>query len=65
MIGDVGQNRFEEVDIETEDSLRKANFGWDRYEGFKGRTPATRRTGQRRASTTSPSSSTTTRTARP
>ncbi len=35
MIGDVGQNRFEEVDIETEDSLRKANFGWDRYEGFK------------------------------
>ncbi len=35
MIGDVGQNRFEEVDIETEDSLRKANFGWDRFEGFK------------------------------
>ncbi len=35
MIGDVGQNRFEEVDIESEDSLRKANFGWDRYEGFK------------------------------
>ena len=35
MIGDVGQNRFEEIDIETEESLRKANFGWDRYEGFK------------------------------
>ena len=35
MIGDVGQNRFEEVDIETSDTLRKANFGWDRYEGFK------------------------------
>ena len=35
MIGDVGQNRFEEVDIETENSLRRANFGWDRYEGFK------------------------------
>ena len=35
MIGDVGQNRFEEVDIESEDSLRKANFGWDRFEGFK------------------------------
>jgi glucose/arabinose dehydrogenase len=35
MIGDVGQNRFEEVDIETEDSLRKANFGWDKWEGFK------------------------------
>ena len=35
MIGDVGQNRFEEVDIETETSLRKANFGWDRFEGFK------------------------------
>ncbi|MDQ2676370.1 MAG: PQQ-dependent sugar dehydrogenase, partial [Actinomycetota bacterium] len=35
MIGDVGQNRFEEVDIETADSLRKANFGWDRWEGFR------------------------------
>jgi glucose/arabinose dehydrogenase len=35
MIGDVGQDRFEEIDIETEGSLRKANFGWDRWEGFK------------------------------
>ncbi len=34
-IGDVGQNRFEEVNIESTGSLRKANFGWDRYEGFK------------------------------
>jgi glucose/arabinose dehydrogenase len=34
-IGDVGQDRFEEVDIETQDSIRKANFGWDRWEGFK------------------------------
>ena len=35
MIGDVGQNRFEEIDIEAPNSLRKANFGWDRFEGFK------------------------------
>jgi glucose/arabinose dehydrogenase len=35
MIGDVGQNRFEEVDIESENSIVKANFGWDRFEGFR------------------------------
>ena len=35
MIGDVGQNRFEEIDIESESSLRNANFGWDRYEAFE------------------------------
>lgn len=34
MIGDVGQDRFEEVSIESKRSLRGANFGWDRYEGF-------------------------------
>ena len=34
-IGDVGQDRFEEIDYETSKSLRKANFGWDRYEGFR------------------------------
>ena len=32
-IGDVGQLRFEEVDIENAQSLRGANFGWDHYEG--------------------------------
>jgi glucose/arabinose dehydrogenase len=35
MIGDVGQDRFEEVNIESPQSIRKANFGWDRWEGFK------------------------------
>lgn len=35
MIGDVGQGAFEEIDIESEETLRKANFGWDRWEGFK------------------------------
>lgn len=33
LIGDVGQNAFEEVDYETLDSLRRANFGWRRFEG--------------------------------
>ncbi len=33
LIGDVGQNRFEEVDYERPTGLRAANFGWDRYEG--------------------------------
>ena len=32
-IGDVGQNAFEEVDIEGVGSLRAANFGWDHFEG--------------------------------
>ena len=32
-IGDVGQGSWEEVDIETKESLRKANFGWDHFEG--------------------------------
>ena len=32
-IGDVGQQRWEEVDYETRRSLRGANFGWDRFEG--------------------------------
>ncbi len=35
LIGDVGQDRFEEIDYETPRALRNANFGWDRYEGFK------------------------------
>ena len=34
-IGDVGQERFEEVDYETPQSLRNANFGWDRWEGLR------------------------------
>jgi len=34
-IGDVGQDRFEEVDYEGPKTLRGANFGWDRWEGFK------------------------------
>lgn len=32
-IGDVGQDRTEEVDYETPTGLRNANFGWDRFEG--------------------------------
>ena len=34
LIGDVGEQSFEEVDYETAKSLRKANFGWDRFEGL-------------------------------
>jgi glucose/arabinose dehydrogenase len=34
MIGDVGQSSFEEISIEAPSTLRGANFGWDRYEGF-------------------------------
>jgi glucose/arabinose dehydrogenase len=33
-IGDVGQERFEEVDYETIRGARGANFGWDEWEGF-------------------------------
>jgi hypothetical protein len=33
-IGDVGQNRFEEVDYTTVAAARGANFGWDAFEGF-------------------------------
>jgi glucose/arabinose dehydrogenase len=33
VIGDVGQDRFEEIDYETHHSLRGANFGWNRFEG--------------------------------
>jgi glucose/arabinose dehydrogenase len=33
-IGDVGQDRREEIDYETPQSLRGANFGWDAFEGF-------------------------------
>jgi glucose/arabinose dehydrogenase len=32
-VGDVGQDRWEEVDIEGHDALRGANFGWDHFEG--------------------------------
>src|SRR3954447_5077044 len=32
-IGDVGQQRFEEVDYATHHALRGANFGWNRFEG--------------------------------
>jgi glucose/arabinose dehydrogenase len=32
-IGDVGQDRYEEVDHVTLAAARKANFGWSRYEG--------------------------------
>ena len=34
LIGDVGQDRREEIDYETPKSLRGANFGWDAFEGF-------------------------------
>ncbi len=33
-IGDVGQQRFEEVDLERLSVARGANFGWSAYEGF-------------------------------
>jgi hypothetical protein len=33
-IGDVGQNRFEEIDYTTVGRARGANFGWDAFEGF-------------------------------
>jgi glucose/arabinose dehydrogenase len=33
-IGDVGQNRFEEVDYTTVAGAAGANFGWDALEGF-------------------------------
>jgi glucose/arabinose dehydrogenase len=35
IIGDVGQDRREEIDYETAKSLRGANFGWDAFEGFR------------------------------
>jgi glucose/arabinose dehydrogenase len=33
-IGDVGQNRFEELDYLTVGKASGANFGWDAFEGF-------------------------------
>jgi glucose/arabinose dehydrogenase len=33
-LGDVGQNRFEEVDYTTIAAASGANFGWDAFEGF-------------------------------
>jgi glucose/arabinose dehydrogenase len=33
-IGDVGQNRFEELDYATVSASAGANFGWDAFEGF-------------------------------
>ncbi|MGH9021740.1 MAG: PQQ-dependent sugar dehydrogenase [Acidimicrobiia bacterium] len=41
--GDVGQNRYEEVDFVTSPSASGANYGWDRLEGlhpFEGEPPA-------------------------
>ena len=34
-IGDVGQERREEVDAEGPKGLRNANFGWDKFEGTR------------------------------
>lgn len=34
LIGDVGQNRFEEIDYETLPDANGANFGWDAWEGL-------------------------------
>jgi glucose/arabinose dehydrogenase len=34
VIGDVGQNRIEEVDYTTVAAAAGANFGWDAFEGF-------------------------------
>jgi glucose/arabinose dehydrogenase len=33
-IGDVGQSRFEEIDLVARGAGRGANFGWSAYEGF-------------------------------
>jgi glucose/arabinose dehydrogenase len=33
-IGDVGQNRFEELDYTTVGAAKGADFGWDAFEGF-------------------------------
>jgi glucose/arabinose dehydrogenase len=33
-IGDVGQNRYEELDYTTVAAANGANFGWDAFEGF-------------------------------
>lgn len=33
-IGDVGQDRFEELDYVTVNRAKGANFGWDAFEGF-------------------------------
>jgi len=33
VIGDVGQDRREEIDYDTVDGARGANFGWDAFEG--------------------------------
>ncbi len=35
VIGDVGQNQFEEIDYTTVAAARGANFGWDAIEGFQ------------------------------
>ena len=34
VIGDVGQNKFEEIDYETLGNANGANFGWNDFEGF-------------------------------
>jgi glucose/arabinose dehydrogenase len=34
-IGDVGQNRFEELDYTTVAAAAGANFGWDAFEGYR------------------------------
>jgi glucose/arabinose dehydrogenase len=34
VIGDVGQDRFEEIDYETLAAANGANFGWNDFEGF-------------------------------
>ena len=34
-IGDVGQNKYEEIDYTTVAAARGANFGWDAIEGFQ------------------------------
>jgi glucose/arabinose dehydrogenase len=35
VIGDVGQNKFEEIDYATLAAARGANFGWDAIEGYR------------------------------
>ncbi len=62
-IGDVGQYRWEEVDLESPESLRKANFGWDHFEGDHDQ-PLGATTRRRGRVTTTSRRSTSTRTAR-
>ena len=61
-IGDVGQNRIEELDYTTVAAAGGANFGWDAFEGFA---PYTKTTAAPRTRAGRPSRSSPTPTAAP